>query len=232
MGAKHASIHFRTEHPDRILSVLKKEFGKKKDSSKYDLAMLQLLNAFAQKNIETISDENEKVEKKADLVNFLENARANMGEGDNAVIVIRKNFISLYWYDHIRVDNLDELLYQYAHKSNTPVLGVALYDDSNFVIHAVYRNGQAEAKECKGFYWFDEDDIQPAEAADLCHILNADFLLTALEETLSCIAGETMAESFEQKTGLTILMDTQMCNAAGMKEFQKWKRATVFHTGE
>ena len=65
MGSKHASVHLRCEDSAEVLAKLKKEFRKKKGPSKKDLLAMEIIKAFAKKNISEISDPNEKAEKEA-----------------------------------------------------------------------------------------------------------------------------------------------------------------------
>lgn len=74
------------------------------------------------------------------------------------VIVIQPRFVSMYWYGHILVEYLDKFLYQYTEKVKISALGVAVYDDDIFLIHAVRNTGQKVIVECKGFYWFAQND--------------------------------------------------------------------------
>lgn len=230
MGSKHAGIHLRCEDSTAVLACLKKEFSKKKGPSTKDLAAIAIIEAFARKNINSIADDRERAEKEADMARIMEQARIDMSGGDPAVIVLREHFVSVYWYDHIRPENLGEELAHYAVLCGVPALGAAVYDDSNFQICAV-RDVDVEsyqARRCVGQYWFDYDDVQPADPAELCAILDADFLLPALTEALSQTDGEAMADCFEARTGLPILMDEGLCRTEQMRELHRWDGAVVF----
>ena len=228
MGAKHASIHFRSDTPDNLIPILKKIFGKKPKPDKQEIWSMKLIETVAQGNINKITDEKERTEKQAQLDLLLNKAKNDMEDGEKAVIVIQEHFVSLYWYDHIRNENLERMLYSYAEKTKTPALGVGVYDDNNFIIHAVRDVGKGSAEQARGVYWFEHDDIQPVEAAELTRILGADFLLAALKKTLSCEDGETMAEMFEENTGLLILMNADDCLESGMTKIAEWGGADLF----
>lgn len=230
MGSKHAGVHLRCEDSAAVLACLKKEFSKKKGPSKKDLAAMAIIETFARQNISSIAGDRERAEQEADLARFMEQARIDMSGGDPAVLVLREHFVSVYWYDHIRPENLGEELAHYAVLCGVPALGAAVYDDSNFQICAVHdvdvESGQA--RRCVGQYWFDYDDVQPADPAELCAILDADFLLPALTEALSQPNGEAMADCFEARTGLPLLMDEDLCRAEHLQELHHWGGAVVF----
>ena len=228
MGSKHASIHFRSDTPDSLIPILKKLFDKKPKPDIHSIWAMKLIEAEAQGNINKITDEKEKNEKQTQLDIILNKARNDMDDSEKALIVMRERFVSLYWYDHIRNDNLDQMLFKYAGKTKTPALGVGVYDNSNFIIYAIRDAGRQSAEQAHGTYWFDNDDIKPVEATELTRIIEAEFLHNALEKTLSCEDGETMAETFEESTGLMILLDTEYCIEIGMTKIAEWGGADLF----
>ena len=228
MGSKHAGIHLRCDDSTEILAKLKKEFNKKKGPSKKDLAALEIIKAFANKNISAIADPAEKAEKEAVLSWVIDQGLKEMGAGDPAVIVVRKHFVSLYWYDHIRNENLRDEMLEYAHMCGVPAMGVGIYDDTNFSICAACDVGKPDARGCMGEYLFDYMDITPVKAEDICDMIDAPFLLEPLEKVLSADDGEAMATAFEEETGLPILMCAEECKASGMKELFRWASAVVY----
>ena len=228
MGSKHASVHLRCDNSAAVLACLKKEFGRKKGPSKKDLAAMEIIKAFAHKNISAITDDQERAEKEAVLAQIMGQAQRDMEGGAPAVIVLRERFVSIYWYDHIRAENLGEELAHYAAVCSVPALGVAVYDDTNFQICAACGVGSEHTRQCAGQYWFDYGDVQPADPAELCSILDAEFLLPALTETLSQPDGEAMAARFEERTGLPILMDEELCREEQLQELHRWGGAVVF----
>lgn len=228
MGSKHASIHLRCDDSTRVLACLKKEFGKKKGPSKKDLVAMEIIKAFANKNISAIADDRERAEQEAFFAQILGEAQRNMENGEPAVIVVRPHFVSIYWYDHIRAENLGEELAHYAAICKVPALGAAVYDDTNFQICGACGVGSDQARLCAGQYWFDYDDVQSVDPAELCSILDAEFLLPALRETLSQTDGEAMAGCFEKLTGLPILMDETLCREEQLRELHRWGNAVVF----
>jgi len=228
MGSKHASVHLRCEDSAEVLAKLKKEFRKKKGPSKKDLLAMEIIKAFAKKNISEISDPNEKAEKEAVLAQVMNDAHRDMGQGDPAVIVVRDHFVSVYWYDHIRIENLREEMMEYAYLCGVPALGVGLYDDTNFSIYAVCNAGKTDVRGARGEYLFDYEDITEVEAEDVCDIVNAPFYLEGLQKALAADDGETMAALFEEGTGLPILMSDDECREYGMKLLHQWGGAVVY----
>lgn len=229
MGLKHAGIHLRCDDSSAVLAKLKKEFSeKKKGPHLKDKLMLKILKSIAEKNIREISDLKEKERKKAELESIMENACKEMNDGENAVIVVLPNFISIYWYDHIRFENMQDKLTEYSFISGVPALGVAIYDDANFLIYAVCNAGTPQVHTCCGEYIFDYDDISPINADEICDTICAPFLLEGLKKALACDDGDAMAQMFESQTGLTIYADKAFCEANGMKKLYEWASATVF----
>lgn len=228
MGAKHASIHLRCDDSNEVLVRLKKAFSKKKGPGKKDMMAIELIKAFANKNISEITDPTEKAEKEAVLSEAIERTLNGMGTGDPAVIVVRKHFVSIYWYDHIRNDNLQEKMLEYAQLCGVPAMGVGLYDDTNFSIYAVCNAKGPDARWYSGEYLFDLDDITPVKAEDICDTINTPFFLKGLQKVLSHDNAEAMADTFEQETKLPILMFDEDCRDIGMKELHRWSSATVY----
>ncbi|MCD7992846.1 MAG: hypothetical protein LUK37_14150 [Clostridia bacterium] len=189
---------------------------------------LELIKAFAKKNISDITDPIEKAEKEAILSQVMDKALKDMASGEPATIVVRQHFISIYWYDHIRSENLQEELKKYAHMSGVPAMGVGIYDDTNFSIYAVCNIGEPNARGFKGDYLFDFNDITPVAAEDICDTVDAPFLLDALQETLSKDEGGLMAHTFEQRTGLPILMFDEDCKEKCLQTLYQWSNATVY----
>lgn len=229
MGLKHAGIHLRCDDSSAVLEKLKKEFGgKKKDPDLKDKLMMKILRSFAEKNIREISDPKEKERKKAELESIMENACKEMNDGENAVIVVHPRFVSIYWYDRIRPENMQDKLTEYSFISGMPAVGAAIYDDANFLIYAVCNAGTPQVYICRGEYIFDYDDISPINADEICDTICAPFLLEGLKKALSCDDGDAMAQMFETETGLHIYADKVFCETSGMKKLYEWTNATVF----
>ncbi len=229
MGAKHASVHLRCDDETIVLEKLKGKFDREKARpAKKDLLAMELIKAIASKNVAKISDPAEKAEKKAILSQIMGQAKKDMEAGDPAVIAVREHFVSIYWYDHIRIDNLYQEMMDYAALCGVPAMGVGIYDDTNFYLYAVRNAKTPKACGCRGEYLFDYDDITPVTAGEVCRIIDAPFLLEAFHKTLSCSDGENMASVFEEETELPILMGEAACKSSGMRELERWKNAVVF----
>lgn len=228
MGTKHASIHLRCDDSNEVLVKLKRVFSKKKGPSKTDMMHIELIKAVANMNINKITDPTEKAEKEALLSEGIERALNNMGAGDPAVIVVRKHFVSIYWYDHIRNENIEEEIAKYVQLCRVPALGVSLYDGTNFLIYALCKAENSNAQWYSGEYFFDSDDITPVKAEDICDTIDAPFFLEGMQKVLSKDNGEDMAAAFEQETKLPILMFDEDCRENDMKTLHRWGRATVY----
>lgn len=224
MGSRYASIHLRCDDSTEVLALLAEAFGKKKLFGEENSFVMDTIRAYADK----IGDPKEKAEKEAALAQLMQKAQSRFPARDSAAIVVREHFVSIYWYDHIRIENLQGYLLKYAALCNVSALGVSLFDDTNFSIYAVRNAGKKEVKGCKGVYMFDYDDINPVRAEDICNILYTPFYLEGLKKTLRAQDGETMAETFEKETGLPLYMDIDLCNQYAMKKLYVWKYATVF----
>ena len=229
MGSKHARTHLRCDDSSAVLEKLKKEFGgKKKGPDLKDKLMMKILRSFAEKNIREISDPKEKERKKAELESIMENACKEMNDGGNAVTVVHPRFVSIYWYDRIRPENMQDKLTEYSFISGMPAVGAAIYDDANFLIYAVCNAGTPQVHTCCGEYIFDYDDISPINADEICDTICAPFLLEGLKKALACDDGDAMAQMFESQTGLTIYADKAFCEATRMKKLYEWASAAVF----
>ncbi len=228
MGAKHAGIHLRRKKGEEILSVLEQEFCKEIGPEQEDRLAMQMLESIARKNISLIADPKEKSEKEDLLSQMIHKTQKKMMEGETAVIVVRNDFVSIYWYDHIRVENLGAEASKYAALCNVPVLGAGVYDDTNFSIYAVRNAGKPDKESCLGEYLFDYEDLTPVEAQKVCELVGAPFFLDGLQNVLSCDEGDIMATTFEKETGLSIFMTEDICKQAGMKKIHSWKSANVY----
>ncbi len=228
MGSKHASIHIRCDNSEEVISTLEKKFNKKLAANKQDLLALELLKNIANNTINGILDEGEKAEKQAAFESIMRNASRDIANVEPAVLVVRKHFVSVYWYDHIRSENLEREAIEYSHLCRAPVLGVAVYDDTNFQIYAVSNlKGQAPLQ-CKGEYFFDYDDISPVAAEEVCNLMHAPFLLVPLEHALSLQDGESMVDSFETGTGILVFMWDDFCKEQNYEVLHQWEGATVY----
>ena len=127
MGSKHAGVHLRCDDSSQVLAKLKKEFRGRKEPDKKDLLALEIIKAFAEQNVGAITDPAEKAEKELQLAEFMEQSRRKMGAGEPAVIVVRRHFVSIYWYDHIRIENLEEKMLEYAYLCGVPAMGAVVY---------------------------------------------------------------------------------------------------------
>ena len=228
MSSRQASVHLRSDDSERILTMLKKTFDKKKAPKEKDLLALKFIEALAQKNISEITDADEKQEKEALLADVMQQAVQDMNGGEPALIVVRKHFVSIYWYDNIRSENLSSETAEYAAMCKVPALGVADFDDNNFQFYAICDAGTSNMQRCFGEYMFDYEDITPAEASTVCEIINAPFLLEGLTKTLACSDGAEMVSAFEKESGLPVFMAEEECAEKGMKELYKWKGARVY----
>ena len=228
MGSKHAGIHLRCDESAEVLTRLKEAFDSKKGPSKEDMMALELIKTFAMRNISAITDPGEKAEKEALLSQVLDRGLKERESGDPAVIVVRRHFVSIYWYDHIRNENLRKEMLEYAHMCGVPALGVGIYDDANFSIYAVRSAGEPDAHICQGTYFFDYEDVAPVEAEDICGTVDAPFFVDALRKALAENDGETMAAVFEQETGLPIMMYEEDCREDRLRLLCRWDNAVVY----
>ena len=188
--------------------------------------MLALLRAMAERNIrETASGEGERAEKTALLDAAMANAFREAGE-ERAVLVLRPGAVSLYWYDHIRTENLEEEAKDYARSLGVPALGLGVYDDTNVVICATDgRNA------CRGFYWFDEDDVEPTDPAALCALLGAGEKAPAVAEALGYHEAEPMIQSLERIFGVELCLSADDCRELHYADVDTWPGADVFRVG-
>lgn len=230
MGAKNASLHFRTDDPEALLPALKTLFSKAPKADKQSQAVMELIRAMGQMEIDKMPEGAAKAERQQALADFMaDSTKITSADSPRAIIVLSRYFVSLYWEDKIRVENLGHVLGEYAAKLDLPAMGVALYDDTNFVILAVKNAGKPNKEECQGIYWFDEHDIRPIKAADLCRVLDADFLRLPFEHMLRAKNGEAMAELFERGTNLPIMLYPEDCPESELSMVAQWPNADVYH---
>lgn len=223
MGTKAAGIHFFIQTPDKLLPKLKRIFNKRHGPGVKEREMMALLRAMAEKNIrETSSDDEELAAKTAQLDGAMAKAFREAGE-ERAVIVLRHGAVSLYWYDHIRTENLEDETKKYARDLGVHALGLGVYDDTNAVMCAT--DG---IDSYRGFYWFDEDDIEPADPEVLCALLDAEDKTLAVAEALQYHDTEPMIRALEQIFGIELVMSADECREKCMEEIASLPGADVF----
>lgn len=147
---------------------------------------------------------------------------------DPAIVVVRPHFVSLYWYDHIRSENLEEVAWNFSRRCRVPVLGLCRFDLEDVQLCAVRNAGVPEADTCRGDYFFNEKDIQPVAAEDLCRILEMPALQKGLAEALACPDGEEMAETLEKVLGLPIYLNEARLSDAGKTPRERWWKTLVY----
>lgn len=148
-------------------------------------------------------------------------------ENEKALLIVREHFVSLY-APQIRMETLERELSKFAKLTAVSTLGIAVFDDNNVVIEAGRVVVGETMRRCRGSYWFDEEDIQPADPTQICEILNAPFLRGAMEKILACEEGDEMAQMFEEETGLDIYSDCDICEDSGMQLQDIWNGADVY----
>lgn len=111
---------------------------------------MEIIRAFANTNISAIVDPQEKAEKELLLADIMKQAEIDMGAKEPATIVVREHFVSIYWYDNIRSENLQQETLNYSADHKLPALGVAVYDDTNFQLYTVRDIGTPQAKGYRG----------------------------------------------------------------------------------
>lgn len=226
MGIKVAGIHFLTGEPAKLLPKLKRKFNRQPGPGIKEQAMMALLRSMAEKEIrETSSDEKARAEKTALLDAAMEKAFREAGE-DRAVAVLRPGAVSLYWYDHIRTENMEQEAKEYAKALGVPAFGLGVYDDTNAVLCA------ADGKSvCHGLYWFDEDDVEPADPEAFCALLGCEDKIEAVAEALQYRDAEPMVRELEQIFDIDLYLDADMCRERHYEETASWPGADVFRVG-
>lgn len=223
MGTKVAGIHFLTQEPTKLLPELKRKFGKAPGPGDKDRVMMALLRSMAEKNIrETSSDEGERAEKTALLDAAMANAFREAGE-ERAVAVLRPGAVSLYWYDHIRTENMEQEAKEYAKALGVPAMGLGVYDDDDVILCAT--DGK---KVQRGFYRFDEDDVEPADPAAFCALLGCEDRTEAVADALQYRDAEPMVRVLEKIFGIDLYLDADMCRERHYEETASWPGADVF----
>ncbi len=223
MAGNLAGIHFIAQQPERLLVLMENLFAKVRKPTKQEEKALLLLEGIARKNLAAM-DEATSMEKNEKLKQLIETAKGKIIMIEKAVLVIRQGFLSLYWHDRIRVENLKEMMLEYSLKSST-TLGVGVYDNNNVFFCAV---NPWSSEVCSGTYWFDEGDVQPANAQKISAVLNCSDLTAPFGHVFSCSNGKVMAETFEKETGIQIYLDESFCKQLGFVKYSEWPLAVIY----
>lgn len=210
-----AGLHFFTDDTARVLSVLEAEFSRVPGGDNETQARAALFGAIIQKNLNTTDQS---------AISTTRGAASQLVGEDTAdgkaLIVVREGIVSLYRPTHIRADNLDSQTAAYCRKAGCPVLGAAMQGEENFTVIAT--DGEEESS---GYYWFELDDCQPADAEEICAILDRPDWEDGLDEAFDSDDAESLLAGFTAVTGLPIT--AAECRAAALTVTAEWLGATV-----
>lgn len=207
-----AGLHFFSSEPEAILALLREEFSQAPGSDSEIKARAALFGAIIQKNLNAADP--------AAVLATRGAASQLVGEESadgRAAILVREGVVSLYRPSHIRADNLDSQAAAYSRRLGCPVLGAALQGGENFTVIAT--DGREESS---GYYWFELDDCQPADAEEICALIGRPAWEEALDEALDSDDAESLLAGFEKATGLTL------CAPEGLSPAESWPGAVVY----
>lgn len=227
MGSRDASLHLRCEDAGVLLPRLRAMLDDPACWREEMEAALGLLQQVLAQQLPQLDAEKQRAGN-AVLAEFQEGLADRESREDPAIVVVRPHFVSLYWYDHIRSENLEEVAWNFSRRCRVPVLGLCRFDLEDVQLCAVRNAGVPEADTCRGDYFFNEKDIQPVAAEDLCRILEMPALQKGLAEALACPDGEEMAETLEKVLGLPIYLNEARLSDAGKTPRERWWKTLVY----
>lgn len=227
MGSRDASLHLRCEDAGVLLPRLRAMLDDPACWREEMEAALGLLQQVLAQQLPQLDAEQQRAGN-AVLAEFQEGLADRENREDPAIVVVRPHFVSLYWYDHIRSENLEEVAWNFSRRCRVPVLGLCRFDLEDVQLCAVCNAGVPEADTCRGDYFFNEKDIQPVAAEDLCRILEMPALQKGLAEALACPDGEEMAETLEKVLGLPIYLNEARLSDAGKTPRERWWKTLVY----
>ena len=215
-----AGLHFRTNDPQSLLDKLQKDFSSAPAMDAESKKQMDLLSTLVQKNLAALDDPDERSRQQSLLRQLTGGVPTETGR---AVIVLRPGFVSLYKRDHIRMDNLDRQTMEYSSRFGLPVLGAALQGSENFALYAAHKGEMTG-----GYYWFEEDDCQPADACELCQLLEQPQWADGLEAALDLDTCCELVEQYQAVTGLPLFLDEESCAALALSPVCCWPGASVW----
>lgn len=212
-----AGLHFFTDDTERVLHLLEEEFSNTPGSDSETKARAALFGAIIQKNLNTTDQS---------AVSTTRGAASQLVGSDDtadgkALIIQRDGIVSLYRPTHIRADNLDSQAAAYCRKLGCPVLGAAMQGEENFTVIAT--DGEEESS---GYYWFEVDDCQPADAEEICAILDRPEWENTLDGALDSDDIDSLLAGFTAVTGLPVTAGA--CSTAELTPTAEWLGARVF----
>ena len=161
-----ASLYFRIENDTdlhTLLQTLEAEFSAAPALDDQTRNQLGLLGSLLQKNMDGEHTPAQRAVQQAQLRQLAGSMPLqSMASGEKALLVHQGDFAALYWGDRIRTDNLDEQVRRYAALTGLPVLGIGVYLGCNLTLCAA-----DSEQDCEAYYWFEEDEIQPGDGAEL-----------------------------------------------------------------
>lgn len=227
MGSREASLHLRCEDRGTLLPKLKTLLDDPSFWREETEDLLGLLGQVFEQQLPQLDERKQRAGKA-----LLDNLRTGLDDWeqreDPAIVVVRPHFVSLYWYDHIRSENLEEQAWNFGRRCRVPVLGVCRFDICDLQLCGVRNAGCPEAVTCRGDYYFNEHDIQPVDAGELCRILEAPFLQEGVAAALACSDGEGMAQMLEKALKMPIYLNERMLSAEGKRPTECWRKTLVY----
>lgn len=227
MGSRDASLHLRCEDAGVLLPRLRAMLDDPACWREEMEEALGLLQQVLERQLPQLDAEKQSAGN-AVLAEFQAGLADWESREDPAIVVVRPHFVSLYWYDHIRSENLEEVAWNFSRRCRVPVLGLCRFDLADVQLCAVRNAGVPEADTCRGDYFFNEKDIQPVAAEDLCRILEMPSLQDGVAEALACPDGEEMAETLEKVLGLPIYLNETRLSDAGKTPRERWWKTLVY----
>lgn len=211
-----AGLHFFTPDTDHILAFLKAEFSHSPTGDSEIQARAALFGSIIQRNLNTTDP---------DALSAARGAASQLVGEDiadgKALVVVRSGIVSLYRPSHIRADNLDNQTVAYSLKTGCPVLGAAMQGEENFTLVAT--DGEEETS---GYYWFEMDDCQPADAGEVCELLGRPDWEAGLEKAFDCDDAESLLSAFTDTTGLAVTAG--QCRNSGLALLESWPGADLY----
>lgn len=203
-----ASLYFRIENDTdlhTLLQTLEAEFSAAPALDDQTRNQLGLLGSLLQKNMDGEHTPAQRAVQQAQLRQLAGSMPLqSMASGEKALLVQQGDFAALYWGDRIRTDNLDEQVRRYAALTGLPVLGIGVYLDFNLTLCAA--DGE---QDCEAYYWFEEDEIQPGDGAELCEVLHLPETAAApLDDAFDAEALPQLTSGLEAALGIALSPDS------------------------
>lgn len=148
-------------------------------------------------------------------------------DGEKPIIIYGKDYISIYWYDVIRNENVNALADSVFKEIGIPVLGTGIFDGDQVTLYAVSKDNEGKIRKAEGSYYFGAC-IEPVDADELCEIFDIADLKEQMEDVLNAEDADEMADRLKKKIGICLDAYDEVDSGEGIELIEENEYAQIY----